>query len=105
MVPRLFVPIYIIFFSLKGGNIMKKKIFDIVRMCGSGKSIASDYLESIGNKKVYFGGVTMEKLKELNLEVNPENEKIVRENLRKELGMAAFAIVLLPRIKELAINN
>lgn len=84
---------------------MKKKIFAIVGMCGSGKSIASDYLEELGYKKVYFGGVTMEKLKELNFEVNPENEKMIRENLRKELGMAAFAIVLLPRIKELSIDN
>ena len=58
---------------------MKNKIFAIVGMCGSGKSIASDYLEQKGYKKVYFGGVTMEKLKELGLEVNPENEKMIRE--------------------------
>ena len=31
------------------------KIIAIVGMCGSGKSVASDYLESIGYKKVYFG--------------------------------------------------
>ena len=30
------------------------KIIAIVGMCGSGKSVASDYLESIGYKKVYF---------------------------------------------------
>jgi len=76
------------------------KIIAIVGMCGSGKSVASDYLESIGYKKVYFGGVTMEKLKENNMEVNPENEKYMREKLRSELGMAAYAIVLLPRILE-----
>src|SRR5699024_8495010 len=84
---------------------MKNKIIAIVGMCGSGKSIASDYLEELGYKKVYFGGVTMDKLKELGLEVNPSNEKMVRENLRKELGMAAFAIVLLPKIKELSKDN
>ena len=84
---------------------MKNKIFAIVGMCGSGKSIASDYLEQKGYKKVYFGGVTMEKLKELGLEVNPENEKMIRENLRKELGMAAYAITLLPRIKEYSKTN
>lgn len=82
------------------------KVIAIVGMCGSGKSVATDILEQEFNyKKVYFGGVTMEKLKELNLEVNPENEKMVRENLRKELGMGAFATVLLPRIKELSDNN
>ena len=78
------------------------KIIAIVGMCGSGKSVASDYLESIGYKKVYFGGVTMEKLQESNLEVNPENEKYMREKLRKEYGMAAYAIILLPRIEEYA---
>lgn len=80
------------------------KLYAIVGMCGSGKSIASDYLVSKGFNKVYFGGVTMDKLKEANLEVNPENEKMMREKLRSELGMGAFAIVLLPKIKE-CINN
>lgn len=75
-------------------------VIAIVGMCGSGKSVASDYLESIGYKKIYFGGVTMEKLKENNLEVTVENEKIMREKLKNELGMAAFAKILLPRIKE-----
>lgn len=80
------------------------KLYAIVGMCGSGKSIASDYLVSKGFNKVYFGGVTMDKLKETNLEVNPENEKMMREKLRSELGMGAFAIVLLPKIKE-CFNN
>ena len=80
------------------------KLYAIVGMCGSGKSIASDYLVSKGFNKVYFGGVTMDKLREANLEVNPENEKMMREKLRSELGMGAFAIVLLPKIKE-CINN
>ena len=77
-----------------------KNVIAIVGMCGSGKSVASDYLEKIGYKKVYFGGVTMEKLKENNLDVTPENEKMMREKLRNELGMAAYAKILLPRIKE-----
>lgn len=75
-------------------------VIAIVGMCGAGKSVASDYLESIGYKKIYFGGVTMEKLKENNLEVTAENEKMMREKLRNELGMAAYAKILLPRIKE-----
>ena len=81
------------------------KIIAIVGMCGSGKSIASGYLENLGYRKVYFGGVTMEKLKEEALEVTPENEKMMREKLRSELGMGAYAIVLLPKIKELAKEN
>lgn len=78
------------------------KIIAIVGMCGSGKSIASDILVEKGFEKVYFGGVTLEKLKEKGLEVTPENEKMMRESLREDLGMGAFAKILLPRIKELS---
>ena len=78
------------------------KIIALVGMCGSGKSVACDFLEKKGFEKVYFGGVTLEKLKEEGLEDTPENEKYMREKLRNELGMGAYAIVLLPKIKELA---
>jgi dephospho-CoA kinase len=81
------------------------KVIAIVGMCGAGKSVACDFLENIGYKKVYFGGVTMEKLKEKGMDVTPDNEKIMREGLRKELGMGAFAILLLPKIKELASTD
>ena len=80
-------------------------IIAIVGMCGSGKSVACEHLEELGYKKVYFGGVTMDKLKEEGLDVNPANEKMMRERLRKEYGMAAYAILLLPKIKELAKDN
>ena len=77
------------------------KIVAIVGMCGSGKSVACELLEEKGFQKVYFGGVTMDKLKEENLSVTPENEKMMREKLRSSLGMGAYAIILLPKIKEL----
>ena len=81
------------------------KIIAIVGMCGSGKSVASEYLENnLQYKKVYFGGVTMKKLQEEGLEVNPENEKMMREKLRQDLGMGAYAKVLLSKIKELSIK-
>lgn len=78
------------------------RIIAVLGMCGAGKSVVCDYLEDLGFKTIYFGGVTMDKLKEENLEVTPENEKMMRERLRKEYGMAAYAILLLPKIKELS---
>ena len=81
------------------------KIIAIVGMCGSGKSVACNLLEEKAFQKVYFGGVTLEKLKEEGLEDTPENEKYMREKLRSELGMGAYAILLLPKIKELAETN
>lgn len=76
------------------------KIIAVVGMTGSGKSIACDYYESIGFKKVYFGGVTLDKLKELNLEINEVNERKIREELRQKYGMGAYAYLLLPKIEE-----
>lgn len=81
------------------------KIIAIVGMCGVGKSVASEFLEELGYKKVYFGGVTLEKMEEEGIECTPENEKKMRERLRKEYGMGAYAIILLPKIKELSKNN
>lgn len=78
------------------------KIIAIVGMCGVGKSVACEFLENKGYQKVYFGGVTMDKLKEEGLEVTPENEKMMRERLRAEFGMGAYAKLLLPKIKELS---
>ena len=81
------------------------KIVAIVGMCGSGKSVATKYFEDNNYKVIYFGGVTMKKLEEAGMEVTPENEKYMREKLRDEYGMAAYAIVLLDEIKEAQKNG
>lgn len=81
------------------------KIIAIVGMCGSGKSVATSFFEKNGYEVIYFGGVTMKKLKEENMEITPDNEKMMREKLRKEYGMGAYAIVLLDEIKEKLQNS
>ncbi|MCG2693631.1 AAA family ATPase [Candidatus Parcubacteria bacterium] len=68
-------------------------------MPGSGKSEVTKYIESKGYKKVYFGQVTFDELGRRGLETNETNEKFVREDLRKQYGMAAFAILNIPKIK------
>lgn len=75
------------------------KIIAIVGMCGSGKSIASDYYEKLGFQNIYFGKVTLDQLKKENLEITPDNEKLIREKLRKQYGMGAFALLLLDQIQ------
>ena len=75
------------------------KVIAIVGMCGVGKSVAVDFFENLGYKKVYFGGITLDKLREENIEITPDNEKKMREGLREKLGMAAYAILSLPKIK------
>ena len=76
------------------------KIIAIVGMCGSGKSIASDLLEELGWTKIYFGGVTYDKMREEGLEITIESERIYREGLRKKYGMGAYAVLLMDKIKE-----
>ena len=60
------------------------KIIVVVGMCGAGKSVACDYIETLGFQRIYFGAITFEKLKEANIEVTPENERMMREKLREE---------------------
>lgn len=38
-------------------------------------------------------------MREENIEITPDNEKKMREGLREKLGMAAYAILSLPKIK------
>lgn len=76
------------------------KIIAIVGMCGVGKSVAVEYFEKLGFKKVYFGGITLEKMQEENISITPENEKVMREGLRKKYGMGAYATLSLPKIND-----
>jgi dephospho-CoA kinase len=68
-------------------------------MCGSGKSVACDVLRDAGWKYIRFGQLTIDRLLAEGKEINEANEKEARELLRKEHGMAAFAILSLPRIE------
>lgn len=81
------------------------KIIAIVGMCGVGKSVAVNYFKNLGYDLVYFGGITLEKMKEENIEITPENEKKMREGLREKYGMSAYATLSLPKISELVKSN
>ncbi|MBI5449145.1 dephospho-CoA kinase [Candidatus Gottesmanbacteria bacterium] len=73
-------------------------IIAIVGMPGSGKSIAAEYFRSQNIPVLRFGDQTDIGLAELKLARNEKNERWYRENIRKELGMAAMAIKIEPRI-------
>ena len=70
------------------------KAVAIVGMCGSGKSVVADYFVELGWQRVYFGGVTVNELKRQGITVNEANERIMREGLRKQYGMGAYAVLL-----------
>jgi dephospho-CoA kinase len=75
-----------------------RKVVAIVGMAGSGKSEVAKAFVDAGFVKVRFGDITDEEMKKRSLERNEANERCCRELLRKELGMAAYAILNRPRI-------
>ena len=77
-----------------------KKIIAVIGMCGSGKSEAVKYFVDKGFRKVYFGDVVIKELKSRGLEINEANERKVREDLRKKLGMGVMALKSIDTIKE-----
>jgi dephospho-CoA kinase len=76
------------------------KVVAIVGMAGSGKSEVARIFESKGYSRVRFGDITDIEIKKHNLEINEANERRFRELIRKEMGMAAYAILNQPRIDE-----
>jgi len=76
------------------------KVVAIVGMTGAGKTEAARVFAASGFTAIRFGDVTDGELKKRNLELNEENERHIRELLRRERGMAAYAELNLPRIDE-----
>lgn len=76
-------------------------IIAIVGLPGSGKTEATKHFIEAGYQRIHFGQIVFDEVKKRGLELNEANERIVREDLRKIHGMAAMAILSLPKIKEL----
>ena len=74
------------------------KVVSIVGMTGSGKSEVARVFEKIGFTRIRFGDITDEEIKKRDLELTEKNERHIRELLRQEHGMPAYAKLNLPRI-------
>ena len=70
-------------------------------MAGAGKSEACAYLASKGYSVLRFGDETDRGVKLQGQTLNEANERVYREKLRQVLGMAAYAIKIEPRIRQL----
>ena len=75
------------------------KVVSVVGMAGAGKSEVARLFERKGFARIRFGDVTDDEVRKRGLELNEANERSVRELLRKEHGMAAYARLNLPRIE------
>lgn len=76
------------------------KLIAIVGMPGAGKSIAASFFRDKGLPVLRFGDQTDIGLAEFGLSFTEANERKYREDLRAELGMAAMAIKIEPRIEK-----
>lgn len=74
------------------------KVVSIVGMAGCGKSEVARVFAASGFVRIRFGDITDEEIEKRGLELTEENERYVRELLRQEHGMAAYARLNLPRI-------
>ncbi len=77
---------------------VQAQLLALVGMPGSGKSMLAHHLQANGFPQFRFGGITMDELQRRGWEVTPQNEKIVREEIRRDEGMDAYAKRALPII-------
>ncbi len=72
----------------------------LVGMPGAGKTLCAMYLQDQGFFQFRFGSIVTDEVTRRGWEINPENERIVREELREEDGMAVMAKRALPHLKD-----
>jgi dephospho-CoA kinase len=77
----------------------KRIVIALVGMSGAGKSQAGKFFTDKGLQVLRFGSVVDNGLKEDGLAWTPENTALYRQKIRDELGMAAVAIKMLPKIE------
>lgn len=82
-----------------------KRVIAIVGMPGAGKSEAGIFFKEKGMPVLRFGSVIDDGLKEEGLPWTTENNRIYREKIRRELGMAAVAIKMYPKIEKALQTN
>ena len=74
------------------------KVVSIVGMSGAGKSEVTRVFEEGGFIRIRFGDATDQEIEKRGLEPNERSERYIRELLRQEHGMSAYATLNLPRI-------
>jgi len=75
-------------------------ILAIVGMTGAGKSELSGHLASLGFPTIRFGQVVVDEIARRGWELNPKNERTVREEIRSTDGMDVCARRSLPAIRK-----
>ncbi len=71
----------------------------LVGMPGAGKTLCAKHLETQGYFQFRFGGIVVDEVTRRGWAITPENERIVREELRRNEGMDVMAKRSLPLLK------
>ncbi len=71
----------------------------LVGMPGAGKTLCARHLEQRGYFQYRFGSIIVDEVVERGWTITPENERIVREEIRANEGMDAIARRALPQLK------
>jgi dephospho-CoA kinase len=71
----------------------------LVGMPGAGKTLCAAHLQSLGFAHFRFGQIVVDEVERRGLAINPANEQLVREELRKREGINAIAQRALPDLK------
>ena len=81
------------------------KVAAVVGLSGAGKSEVARIFEKNGFMRVRFGDLTDQEIRKRSLKLTEANERLIREELRREHGMAAYAKLNLPRIDAVRKNS
>lgn len=80
-------------------ELKRPRAIALVGMPGAGKTVCADHLKRLGFFTLRFGAVVVDEVRRRGWAVNPANERIVREELRANHGMAAMALISLPKLR------
>src|SRR5690606_19270948 len=76
-----------------------RRAIALVGMPGSGKTLCAQHLKQRGFFEFRFGGIVVDEVVRRGLPINPENERVVREELRRNEGMDVMAKRALPHLR------
>jgi dephospho-CoA kinase len=71
----------------------------LVGMAGSGKTICAQHLQQQGFYQFRFGGIVTDEVERRGWVINPNNERIVREEFRANEGMDVMAKRAMPYLR------
>jgi dephospho-CoA kinase len=80
-------------------------ILAIVGMPGSGKSVVAKHLRARGMPVIRFGQIITDEVLRRGLPLTPENEQLIREDLRRKYGMDVCARRSLPMLQKLVAEH